>query len=56
MLKYPIGHVHLVWRAAGFDIMSGNKVSWTARLISGTYMLQGTHARFNYHEMDPTCL
>ena len=42
-LKYSIGHVRLAWRAAGFDIMSGNKVSWTARLMSGRVRRGKTH-------------
>ena len=41
-LQYSIGPVHLVWRDAGFDIMSVQKADWKARLVSGIYMLQAT--------------
>ena len=35
--------------------MSVQKASWKARLMTGTYMLQATRARFNQHQVDPTC-
>ena len=54
--NYPIGLAHLVWRDAGYDIMSVQRAGWKARLMSGTYMLQATRARFNQFEVDPTCL
>ena len=50
------GLAHLVWRDAGYDIMSVQRAGWKARLMSGTYMLQATRARFNQFEVDPTCL
>ena len=54
--KYSIGQVQLVLCDAGHDIMSVQKAGWKARLMTGTYMLQATRARFNQHQMDPTCL
>ena len=38
------------------NIMSVQKAGWKARLMTGTYMLQATRARFNQHQVDPTCL
>ena len=46
----------VVWCDAGHDIMSVQKAGWKARLMTGTYMLQATRARFNQHQVDPTCL
>ena len=46
-LEYSIGQVQLVWCDAGHDIMSVQKAGWKARLMTGTYMLQATRARFN---------
>ena len=54
--KYSIGQVQLVWCDAGHDIMSVQKAGWRARLMTGTYMLQATRARFNQHQVDPTRL
>ena len=36
--------------------MSIHKAGWKVRLMSGTYMLQATRAKFNQHEVDPLCL
>ena len=36
--------------------MSVQKAGWKARLMTGTYMLQATRARFDQHQVDPTCL
>ena len=36
--------------------MSVQKAGWKARLMSGTYMLHATRARFNQYQVDPTCL
>ena len=44
--NYPIGLAHLVWRDAGFDIMSVQRAGWKVRLMSGTDMLQATRTRF----------
>ena len=55
-LKYTIGRSHLVWQDASFDVMSVHKAGWKVRLMSGTYMLQATRAKFNQHEVDPSCL
>ena len=56
--EYSIWQVQLVWCDAGNDIMSVQKAGWKARLMTGTYMLQAAHARFNQHhrQVDPTCL
>ena len=54
--KYSIGQAQLVWCDAGHDIMSVQKAGWKARLMTGSYMLQATRARFNQHQVDPTCL
>ena len=53
---YSIGQVQLVWCDAGHDIMTVQQASWKASLMSGTYMLQVTRARFNQHQVDLTCL
>ena len=36
--------------------MSVQKAGWKARLMTGTYMLQATRARFNQNQMGPTRL
>ena len=54
--KYSIWQAQLVWCDAGHDIMSVQKAGWKARLMTGTYMLQATRARFNQHQVDPACL
>ena len=55
-MKYTIGQAHLAWQDAGFDVMSVHKAGWKVRLMSSTYMLQATRAKFNQHKVDPTLL
>ena len=54
--KYGIGEVHYVWKNAGFNLMIIKKACMKARLMTGTYVLQSSRAKYNQYSVKPTCL
>ena len=41
---------------AGVEIMSVHKADWNVRFMSGTHIMQASRAKFDKHEVNPSCL
>ncbi|MES9881858.1 MAG: reverse transcriptase family protein [Sedimenticola sp.] len=50
-----VGETHPVWRTINHSTLDVKRGITKARLLTGTYMLQSTKARFNKYEVDETC-
>ena len=50
------GQVHHIWGNAGHDPVSVRKASYKAKVATHTYTLQADRAKFNQHQVDPTCV
>lgn len=51
-----IGKVHPTWDSVLPNQRDVYRASIKARLLTGTYILQGNKARFNQNQINPTCL
>jgi hypothetical protein len=51
-----IGKVHPTWETVQPNQRDVYRASIKARLLTGTYILQGNKARFNQNQVDPTCM
>jgi hypothetical protein len=49
-------HVAPVWESIKDNPREAFKAQVKAKILTGTYRLQALRARFNQHEVDPTCL
>ena len=54
--NYKIGEVRYLWKNAGFNLMARKKAGSKAKLMTGTYVLQSTRAKFIQYSVDPACL
>ena len=54
VLHLQVGEHHPVWPmdAPSYGILAA---SYRAKMLAGSYILQSTRARYNQHEVDPTC-
>ena len=46
---------HHLWPVQGCDSRTRLAASYRAKMLTGSYILQSNRARFNQHEVDPTC-
>lgn len=51
-----IGQCHPVWKTVRPNPIDVEKAAIKARILTGTYTLQSNRAKFNQHDVDPTCL
>jgi len=51
-----IGQCHPVWKTVRPNPIDLEKTAIKARILTGTYTLQSNQAKFNQHDVDPTCL
>ena len=50
-----LGCPHHLWPVQGCDSRTRLAPSYRAKMLTGAYILQSNWARFNQHEVDPTC-
>ena len=46
---------HLLWESTSYNPRDIRRAVVKAKLLTGTYILQANRARFNQHEVNPTC-
>jgi len=54
LTKIQYGKAHFLWPVKG-DSRQRTAAAYRAKIITGTYILQSTRAKFNSQEVDPTC-
>ena len=53
--KLEIGKVHRVWNSVRPNLKDVRRAHTKARILTGTYSLQSTKAKFNNQQVDPKC-
>ena len=53
--RLEIGKVHRVWNSVMPNLQDVRRAHIKARILTGTYILQSTKAKFNNQQVDPKC-
>ena len=53
--KLEIGKIHRVWNSVRPNLQDVRRAHIKARVLTGTYILQSTKAKFNNQQVDPKC-
>ena len=53
--KLEIGKVHRVWNSVRPNLQDIRRAHIKVRILTGTYILQSTKAKFNNQQVDPKC-